>query len=232
MKPWKAYQETAATYFQSLGLCATVDCTVKGARTTHEVDVLVRSNHAGFEITWIVECKHWSNPISKLHVLALREIVADVGADKGILLAESGFQRGALEAASLTNVLATSLADMQATAGSTIYSMRLLDLVDRIGRCSDRYWDISKEDRIAIGLRAYALEHDYSGARVIDMTTDLVSRAVRGIFPFESESIEVLRRFGRDKRFVSAKEVVDIVEEEIAKLEGKLDEYERGPAKF
>jgi hypothetical protein len=37
-------------------------------------------------------------------VLALRQIVTDVGADRGILLSEKGFQSGAVEAATLTNV--------------------------------------------------------------------------------------------------------------------------------
>src|SRR5215469_13423487 len=36
----------------------------------------------------------------KLHVLALREIVTDFGTDRGILVSESGFQAGAVEAAS------------------------------------------------------------------------------------------------------------------------------------
>ena len=53
----------------------------------------------GFEVTWIVECKYWQTPVNKLHVLALREIVTDTGADRGILLSESGFQVDAKEAA-------------------------------------------------------------------------------------------------------------------------------------
>ena len=78
-------------------------------RTKHEIDVLVRANFLGFDLTWLIECKQWASPVSKLHVLALREIVADVGADRGILLAEKGFQSGAIEAARLTNVQVTSL---------------------------------------------------------------------------------------------------------------------------
>ena len=88
---WKEYQEEAASFFRSLGLDASTDVTVEGVRTTHDIDVLVKSHHVGFEITWLVECKHWKTPVSKLHVLALREIVADVGADRGILLSEAGF---------------------------------------------------------------------------------------------------------------------------------------------
>ena len=98
MKAWQQYQEEVASYFRSLGLDATTDVTITGVRTSHDVDVLVKSRHVGFDITWIVECKHWASPVSKLHVMALREIVADIGADRGILLSESGFQSGAIEA--------------------------------------------------------------------------------------------------------------------------------------
>ena len=84
---WREYQEEAAKFFQSLGLEAKTNVTVRGVRTSHDVDVLVKSRHAGFEVTWIVECKQWKSRVSKLHVLALREIVTDTGSDRGILLA-------------------------------------------------------------------------------------------------------------------------------------------------
>src|SRR5690349_4327718 len=86
---WKDYQQEAAEFFRSLGMSAHVDVTLQGARTTHDVDVVVRSKHIGFEVLWLVECKHWKSPVSKLHVLGLREIVSDLGADRGILLCEA-----------------------------------------------------------------------------------------------------------------------------------------------
>lgn len=125
MKPWKKYQEEAADFFRSIGLEALTDATIEGVRTNHDIDVLVKSHHVGFYITWIVECKLWNTPVAKLHVLALREIVTDVGADRGILLAESGFQSGAEEAADLTNVQLTSLGEFRATARDSLNAMRL-----------------------------------------------------------------------------------------------------------
>lgn len=56
---WKDYQEEAAEFFRSLGLHAETDVTVKGVRTNHDVDVVVKSCHAGFAVTWLVECKRW-----------------------------------------------------------------------------------------------------------------------------------------------------------------------------
>lgn len=227
MRAWKEYQEDAASYFRSLGLDASTDVTVNGVRTSHDVDVLVKSHHAGFDITWVVECKHWKTPVSKLHVLALREIVADVGADRGILLSEAGFQSGAREAANLTNVQVTSISEMRETASGIIYAMRLRELFDRVGICKDRYWEIPKDERIKFGLRSDAYEYDYSGARIVEMCADLLARAFREVYPFQSETIEALILFGRDKHFESPKEIVDLVEEKISELEAKLDYYDR-----
>jgi restriction system protein len=100
----------------------------------------------------IVECKQWTSKVTKLRVLALREIVADVGGDRGILLCEAGFQSGAFEAATLTNVHVTSLAHLLGTASTEITAMRLREVYDRVEACRERYWNLPKGMRIDCGL--------------------------------------------------------------------------------
>lgn len=46
---WEDYQEEAASFFRSLGLEATTNVRVNGIRTHHDIDVLVKSHHAGFD---------------------------------------------------------------------------------------------------------------------------------------------------------------------------------------
>lgn len=228
MKPWKKYQEDAAAFFRSLGLEALTDETVEGVRTKHDIDLLVKSHHVGFDITWIVECKLWKTPVTKLHVLALREIVSDIGADRGIILSESGFQSGAEEAANLTNVQLTSLEEVRETARDSFNSMHLRELYDRVETCRERYWDISKADRVEAGLRPDSGGYSYSGARAIDCCSDLLARAFRGTYPFQSDSLEIYARFGNDKSFESPEEIIEIVERLTEELEGRLNAYEHG----
>ena len=142
MPGWREYQEEAAEFFRSLGLDANTDVTIQGVRTKHDIDVLVKSHHYGFDVTWIVECKHWKSPVSKLHVLALREIVADAGADRGFILSEAGFQSGAVAASNVTNVQVTLLANLNVTAREQINAVRLRELHDRVEHCNTRYWEI------------------------------------------------------------------------------------------
>ena len=109
---WQDYQERAAYYFHLLGMDVNVDEHVIGARGEHDVDVVVRASQAGIEQTWIVECKLWRRRVNKLHVAALANIVQDVGADRGILLSETGFQPGAVRLASFSNITLTSLTEL------------------------------------------------------------------------------------------------------------------------
>jgi hypothetical protein len=231
MPDWKDYQEEAAKFFRSLGLDASTDVTIQGVRTKHDVDVLVKSHHYGFDVTWIVECKRWKEPVSKLHVLAFREIVTDTGADRGILLAEAGFQSGAVEAANLTNVQVTSLAGLNVTAREQISAVRLRELHERVERCNARYWEIPKDKRIEDGLRPDFGNIFYSGARIIDLCRDLLSRGSLGRFPFRSEELAVYLMPKLQQDFLSTTQVVQTVDELVQELETKLDasEAERTP---
>jgi restriction system protein len=223
---WKEYQEEAAAFFRALGLDAETDVTLQGVRTTHDIDVLVKSHHIGFVVTWIVECKHWKSRVSKLHVLALREIVADVGADRGILLSECGFQSGAIEAATLTNVHVTSLADVRRTARTEILSMRLRELYDRIEVCREQYWNIPKEARIEHGLRPDVGVVGYSATHILDLAGDLLTKAFRGVYPIESETIAALCIPNFPRQFAKAEDLLAVVEPMVGDLGARLTAYE------
>lgn len=217
---WREYQEEAAAFFRSLGLDASTDVEVRGVRTVHAVDVVVRSHHAGFDVLWLVECKLWKTPISKLHVLALREIVSDTGADRGILLSESGFQSGALEAANLTNVRLTSLAGMQMSASGDFIAMKLRDLFDRNERCRERYWSLPKGLREEQGLKPQAW--GYAATWVIDYAADVLVRAFRGDYPFECEAVLPVLDLEVPRRFESPAAISPVLEPRLTTIEEKL----------
>jgi len=219
---WRAYQEKAANFFRSLGLTAETDATLRGVRTEHDIDVLVTSHLYGFKVIWLVECKHWKRRVSKLHVLALRNIVTDVGADKGILLCESGVQSGSLEAASLTNVQITSLADLSVTAREQISAVRLRELHDQVEKCHRRYWDIPKEKRIDDDLRPDVGSTGYSACVGIDYCRDLIRLASLGRYPFESEELASYLDPEFPRELKSASEVVQTLDTLIKDLQKRL----------
>lgn len=147
MQDWRGYQEEAATFFRSLGLRAETNVRVGGARSQHDVDVLVEFERAGMTHRWVVECKAHRRPITKDRVHVLRDVVADVGADRGILLSESGFQSGARSAADLTNVRVTSLAELRSTSEEEMLDVALSSLAVRVHAAQARILALSRRDR-------------------------------------------------------------------------------------
>lgn len=113
MKPWKQYQLDVAHFFSRLGYKAEVEKKVKGIRGEHEVDVYVTGHHLGIDFVWVIECKYWNSTIPKEKTLVLIEIVNDIGADKGFLVSESGFQPGTIRSSRSTNIVLTSLSDLK-----------------------------------------------------------------------------------------------------------------------
>ncbi|SOB96992.1 restriction endonuclease [Thalassospira xiamenensis] len=223
MKPWRKYQEDVRDLFIALGLGAETDYSVEGVRTSHDIDVFVSTEFKGFRIKWLVECKLWKTPVTKLHVLALREIVTDVGADRGIILSESGFQRGAQEAANLTNVHLASLASIGDSASQEFSLMAIHELYDKAEENKIIYWDIPKLTRIKYGLRYDVGAFGYSGNVVSEFCLDVLSKALRNVYPFTITSNEGYQLFGKGMEFQNAKGVLSIVQPLVEELAEKLE---------
>src|SRR5438477_2734291 len=106
------------------------------------------------------------------------------------MMAEKGYQSGALEAARRTNILLTSLADLKETLRFELGISRLKTLLARVELCRSRYWNIGKGDRIDHGLRPDTGEVGYSAARVIDAVDHTLLRALTRGFPVKYDQLE------------------------------------------
>jgi Restriction endonuclease len=126
---WKSYEEQTAELFRKLDCRVDIGAAVKGARARHNIDVWVRFSRFGIEQKWVVDCKFWRRRVTKEKVLALKAVVDDVGADRGILVSQNGFQAGAIRTSEHTNVTLTSLADLKQTAQQDLLqsAFRLLE---------------------------------------------------------------------------------------------------------
>jgi hypothetical protein len=127
---WQDYQVDVADFFRSLGCTVEVEATVQGIRTRHMVDVWALNERFGLFTRWVVECKNWKTAVPKEKVLALRSIVDDLGADRGFIVNENGFQSGAYEAAESTNISVTTLRDLAERASEGLAQLHL-DEADR-----------------------------------------------------------------------------------------------------
>ncbi len=72
---------------------------LEGKDGKRQIDVLITSNIAGFEIKTIIECKDYKNRISVGVIDALHSVMEDVNANKGIVVASNGFSSTAIKKA-------------------------------------------------------------------------------------------------------------------------------------
>lgn len=234
---WQGYQQAVADLFSGVGLSVATNERVEGVRTSHNVDVVVRGEQAGIKQLWLVECKKWNRRISKDTVLTLRSIVSDTGADRGFMMAESGYQSGAFEATRHTNITLTSIADLNATLAEERGNSMLRSILERVETCRERYWAMSKTDRIALGLRPEVGFVGYSSVQVMSAVKFTAGYALRRGFPirydkqlaaFSSTSSGRELECGADEEGALANSTAlsEVLEAEIGELEGRLDRAE------
>ena len=145
---WSEYQEHVAAFFRSLGLDAQTDVHVEGARSGHDIDVVVKFSQYGVDVLWIVECKYWKTAIPKEKVVALQHIAQDVGADRAFLISEHGFQAGAIRAAQFSNMTLSSVEDLEENSRDLASSVQLAALAKRFSEIDHQVslWFTDSED--------------------------------------------------------------------------------------
>ncbi|MGB6093333.1 MAG: restriction endonuclease [Moheibacter sp.] len=136
---WNEYQQAVADFFRSIGAWAETDAIVKGVRGSHKIDVLVKLKHFGIDVIWIIECKFWKTSIPKEKILTLQQIVQDVGADRGLLMSESGFQAGAVKSASSSNITLSSLGELQDISSEELSKLKLRFISSKLQQLTERY---------------------------------------------------------------------------------------------
>lgn len=149
---WNQYQEEVATVFRSVGLSAETNIKVKGIRGNHLIDVLVTFDSYGQKIIWICECKLWKSSIPKEKILTLYQIVQDVGADKGFLFSEKGFQSGAIAATKNTNLILTSLDEIIGSINDSRYEVAIINALKKIDNFRIKGKDFWIDDLSNLGL--------------------------------------------------------------------------------
>ena len=85
---------------------------ISGRGGDYEIDVLGEMTLLGGALFRIlVECKRWSRPVGRDVVLALAMKLQNTAAHKGMIFATSGFQRGALKAATEAGIATLTFED-------------------------------------------------------------------------------------------------------------------------
>ncbi len=84
---------------------------VEGLDGTYVIDVTARFRLKGMDFLVLFECKRHSTPVKREHVQVLYNKLQSTGAQKGAVVAASGFQSGALEYAEAHGIACIRLVD-------------------------------------------------------------------------------------------------------------------------
>ncbi|NNH77654.1 restriction endonuclease [Acinetobacter sp. ANC 5380] len=197
-RDWFNFQEDIAQHFRSLGVNAVTNKTIQGVRTEHNVDIYVTSKYLGTNIKWIVEAKHWQTKIPKEKVLALRTIVDDIGADKGFIISQVGFQSGAIEAIKNTNIQLYTFDELILSTKSYVQNEVLETYIRRARLLKIRYFAHKKRIRKDYGLRGELGEvASFSGAWLVSTIFEILDKAKNNLYPIDLTT-NMIEKVGSD----------------------------------
>lgn len=224
---WQDYQQAVSAFFRSIGATTSIEAPLNGVRGSHNVDVVVRLKHFGIDVLWIVECKLWKTSVPKEKVLALQQIVQDVGADRGFLMSESGFQAGAIKCAQTSNITLSSLSELQEMATEELLNLKLKAVSVKLEELTRRYYRFIPWPK-------------YSKIKYVELAVEYlpkmfmirleIPKAFNGNFPVRllSKTIDDLPDFLTECEYVFT-----VCEYEIEKVEKHYDEeYRIGSSLF
>jgi len=84
-------------------------------RGSVEIDVYAVKRSTPIPTIVLCECKHWDKPVPQNIVHSFRSVCADSGAHFGLIISKMGFQRGAENSRSATNVHLMDFSSFQTT---------------------------------------------------------------------------------------------------------------------
>jgi hypothetical protein len=118
IRDWKDLQDKVANLFREMGYEVRSPHVVQHVRGSKEIDVYVRDPRTSVPHVILIECKHWGSNLPQETVHGFRTVMADCGANTGIIVGSTGFQSGAEEAVAYTNVELRTWESLQLAYGN------------------------------------------------------------------------------------------------------------------
>jgi predicted helicase len=205
---WQDLQVKVAKLFADLNFTVEVEKDIKTARETVNVDVIANYNSFPKE-SILVECKFWTSAIPKTIIHAFRTVVGDYGANTGYIISRNGFQQGAYEATSNSNIVLMTFGEFQ-EAFRERYVSEAVNRLQKVGYPLRRYadWSESAFDKEIDKLspekkeRFKNLQLRYNDISLSSVWIGLYKSVITGELDMESvdHTVERVRQYVKDKK--------------------------------
>ena len=136
---WEELEELVTAILCECGMAARRQVPLHTPRGTIAIDVYAEETAKGIVQSILCECKYWKRNIPSAVVREFRTVVQDTGAHRGYIISKAGFQTGAVEAATFTNIELMTLSKFQEVYFDKWIHKRLWDLEEAIGDFNTYY---------------------------------------------------------------------------------------------
>ncbi|WP_299475376.1 restriction endonuclease [uncultured Roseibium sp.] len=142
MNSGKEFEKSIHEYYQRLSsrfgehAKITLDDKVSGPDGARQCDITIEHEYLGGHYRTIIECKDHQNRVPILHVDALSSKLNDLGYNKGVIVARSGFQSGAIQKAKRLGIDLFEFSNAAETETDINLSLPLLHLEMQISELS------------------------------------------------------------------------------------------------
>lgn len=113
IKGWKQLQDAVCRLLNEAGLSAETEVRLNTPHGMVEVDVFAVDERSVDKISYVVECKNWSNSIPQHVVHAFTSIMHETGANIGFVVSKVGVQSGAEQYTRSTNITGLTFEELQ-----------------------------------------------------------------------------------------------------------------------
>jgi Restriction endonuclease len=102
---WGGFEELIAELHSTGDVTVEKNVILQGrSGATRQIDVMVRHRQGLYEHLIIIECKYLKRSVTRAMVDALAHAVQDLGASRGAIFSQQGFQKGAVRQAKHSNI--------------------------------------------------------------------------------------------------------------------------------
>lgn len=161
-KNWRELEAFTYQLFSELDCNCDVGRRIKTVRGSADIDVYVEDPCSNPPLVYLCECKYWKRKIPKTVVHSLRTLIADSGSNRGYIIANAGFQKGAIEAAYNSNIELVTWQELQGLFKDRWIESMNSRKIDYIKQITDRYeeafekghkWELVKDSFLDIFYR-------------------------------------------------------------------------------
>ena len=112
---WQDLEEMVKQAFTEMGYISNRGHKLRTIRGTVEIDVHAIKESTPIPTLVLCECKHWDKPVPQSVIHGFRTVCSDAGAHFGLIISKKGFQPGADETRTATNIHLMNFEEFQST---------------------------------------------------------------------------------------------------------------------